>query len=194
MTNLGSLARRGLPLLRRAAQGAGHGHLPGARLRRARLSQRSLQPAGDDRIVGDRVDARDARPRDRARDIRRESARRLLPRATNSRRLTFCRQFIRAVFSWPTKQPLVKLTPLSSAALHSSQRRSPSSARPSETPRRSRCSSQPSAARPRGRASGGRVRAGAGREPRRRSRDQCTASPGRARSDRPPQPIDASAA
>ena len=64
---------------------------------------------------------------------------------TTSRRLTFCRQFIRAVFSWPTKQPLVKLTPLSSMALHSSQRTSPSSARPSQTPRRRRCSSQPDA-------------------------------------------------
>ena len=62
---------------------------------------------------------------------------------TTSRRLTFCRQFMRAVFSWPTKQPLVKLTPFSSAALHSSQRMSPSSARPSQTPRRRRCSSQP---------------------------------------------------
>ncbi len=67
----------------------------------------------------------------------------LLLGTTTSRRLTFCRQFIRAVFSWPTKQPLVKLTPFSSAALHSSQRTSPSSARPSQTPRRSRCSSQP---------------------------------------------------
>ncbi len=39
------------------------------------------------------------------------------PVVTNKRRLTFCRQFIRAVFSWPTKQPLVKLTPLSSSGV-----------------------------------------------------------------------------
>ena len=44
-------ARRRLPLLRGAAQGEGHGDLPGARLRRARLSERFLQPIGDDRAV-----------------------------------------------------------------------------------------------------------------------------------------------
>ena len=35
-------SRRGFPLLRGAAEGARHGNLPGARLRRARLSERAL--------------------------------------------------------------------------------------------------------------------------------------------------------
>ena len=124
-----------------------------ARAAEARLGllrrERFFQPVGDDRSA-EIVDAAmvdreaelgigDARPR-----------RRPSPSTTTSRRLTFCRQFIRAVFSWPTKQPLVKLTPFSSAALHSSQRRSPSSARPSQTPRRRRCSSQPVAGSPAG--------------------------------------------
>ena len=61
---------RGFPLLRGAAEGARHGNLPGARLRSARLSERALQPVGDDRIVGDCIDARDEQLKGRAREIR----------------------------------------------------------------------------------------------------------------------------
>ena len=115
-----------------------------ARLRLLR-GERFFQPGRDDRSPRDR---RRGDARRRGPGLRRRSAcagPAPWSRTTTSRRLTFCRQFMRAVFSWPTKQPLVKLTPLSSMALHSSQSRSPSSARPSHTPRRRRCSSQPSA-------------------------------------------------
>ena len=46
MTGLGSLPDERLPLLRGAAQGEGHGDLPGARLRRARLSERRFSQSG----------------------------------------------------------------------------------------------------------------------------------------------------
>ncbi len=110
---------------------------------RAGLGQRRLQPARDDGAWREVHRRGHGRPPGQARDRRSGSRSPPSPSTTTSRRLTFCRQFIRAVFSWPTKQPLVKLTPFSSAALHSSQSRSPSSARPSQTPSRSRCSSQP---------------------------------------------------
>src|SRR6185369_9713385 len=50
--------RRRLQLLRRSAESEGNGDLSGARLRRARLSERRPQPLGNDCIVGNCVDAR----------------------------------------------------------------------------------------------------------------------------------------
>ena len=46
MTGLGSLPDERFPILRRAAQGEGHGDLPGARLRRAWLSERAFSQSG----------------------------------------------------------------------------------------------------------------------------------------------------
>ena len=124
LTGLEQLPDQRLSLLRRAAQGEGHGHLPGARLRSAE-TERRLQPRGNDGVLRDGVGAGMDDGQAQAPDRRCAPDSPPSPSTTTSRRLTFCRQFIRAVFSWPTKQPLEKLTPLSSAALHSSQSRSP---------------------------------------------------------------------
>ena len=100
-------SRRGLPLRRGAAQGQGDGDLPGARLCRPWLSERGGQPVGDDRSV----EIIDAAMFDGEAEIRIGDAGPrpgTLVSTTTRRRLTFCRQFIRAVFSCPTKQPLVE--------------------------------------------------------------------------------------
>ena len=55
MTGLGALPDERLPLHRGPAQGQRHGDVPGARLRRDRLSLK-LQPVGNDRVVGNGVD------------------------------------------------------------------------------------------------------------------------------------------
>ena len=141
MTNLGASPTSGFHFTAAPPKVKGMGTFP-VRAYAARLSKRGLQPVGDDRaaqVVGAAMFDRKAElgidDRVRGPDASLST--------TTRRRLTFARQFIRAVFSWPTKQPFEKLTPLNSAALHSSHSKSPSSARPSQTPRRKRCSSQP---------------------------------------------------
>ena len=185
-------ARRGLPLLRGAAQGR-RAWAPSrcaptpCSAERARFSQSgmiaSVGMASTRAMVDRQAELRigDARARSPP-----------SPSTTTSRRLTFCRQFIRAVFSWPTKQPLEKLTPFSSAALHSSQRMSPSSARPSHDAE-AQAMLEPAARGLAGRAEPApaeRGRRGSG-TPSSPSVDQWTASDGIALDrDRPAQAID----